>query len=1157
MDETSTLKDLQFGLQLVLGGKRSIPVATLLERLKALQAELEECEQNSVNLDSLATVSKQLVSSELLRSRDKRVRAVTACCLADILKLYAVDIPPYNDSELKTIFSLFISQLKELADTTNEYYRERFYLLESLSMVQSILIVKQLSNSAAIMTELFRAIFSLANSGIENKVQVCLVDIMIQLVEEVKDIPREVAESIFEELKQKATVSHRMAVDLCKNTSEVLQRYVCQYFSDVLLEAKASDSEEDYEHLNEAHELIQEIHRTVPDLLLNVIPQLEEETKVDELHVRTLGTKTLGIMFSERSSFTADSYPQIWKSWLNRRSDKVAAIRILVIESLGAILKSHSGLSQDIISCFEQKLLDPEEKVRAAVCKALKQLELDVIKHQVPKSTLEKLSLRCKDKKPLVQQEALGALAFLFDQAYDEILLGSEESRNLFIWIPTAIINCIYVDDNHLTCSMEKVLVNHVMPPNEHPIERSKRLLLVLQSLDDRATKGFLALMQRQHITASILQRIVEACRATTTSDHMNNGNLEVLIKSISTKLPEPIRVSNNLRRFCDLSDEQLLDCLDAQLGSRFEYYVCRKQSTQFLERVEQVLPGTSDTFTALMRRMSVFLFDKESISYFLQLESNSIMDEDCGIDMRSGARKLLKSISSNFPSLLQDHLDNLAHLLLSTSDDHLAEDGLNLLAQLCKQCPNVLFLDSNAASKLSIAAKSGSPQQVEYATAILTNACNTDTICGDLFNEICSTLEPTNPKLYERLIALNQIAAFTTSFFDGWDQKIADFLIGKIKEPDNITEKQGPNPAWVDMENLPKNAKLKLVALAILVNRLKKVAKSTNTIPSIVNNVFDLLWSLLEEPKTGSSLAIKAQLRLASALAIATLSQLDSYSQLASVKGFEKLALTVQDAVFEVRAGFSEMIIRDLQSGALHPRYFAVLFLLAHEPEKDLMRQTKAFLKKHAKVNHGLVAQKSYIEMSLVQLVHLLAHHPDFGESEEDIKLFIPYIELFLDCVATSENISFLYHIGQKFKATTDTVDPSLSKNSYILSDLACALMQQKCKASSWSLTSYPGRVKLYTELYTSFATNELQTENMRRTFMVPTVLHDKENIEASFVLTQKQDGNNTKRSRETTHNHDSFKKPKTVSIPSRKMPSRDAKQGVRTIVDDEDDSD
>jgi hypothetical protein len=84
-----------------------------------------------------------------------------------------------------------------------------------------------------------------------------------------------------------------------------------------------------------------------------------------------------------------------------------------------------------------------------------------------------------------------------------------------------------------------------------------------------------------------------------------------------------------------------------------------------------------------------------------------------------------------------------------------IAEDGLSLLAQLCKQCPNILLLDrcgkskiastiiqctltsnfSNAASKLVIAAKSGSPQEVEYATAILTNACNADIICEDLFN--------------------------------------------------------------------------------------------------------------------------------------------------------------------------------------------------------------------------------------------------------------------------------------------------------------------------------------------------------------------------------------------------------------------------------------
>jgi hypothetical protein len=41
---------------------------------------------------------------------------------------------------------------------------------------------------------------------------------------------------------------------------------------------------------------------------------------------------------------------------------------------------------------------------------------------------------------------------------------------------------------------------------------------------------------------------------------------------------------------------------------------------------------------------MSLFLFDKESTSYLLQLESKSIMEEDDQvIDMQSAARKFLK----------------------------------------------------------------------------------------------------------------------------------------------------------------------------------------------------------------------------------------------------------------------------------------------------------------------------------------------------------------------------------------------------------------------------------------------------------------------------------------------------------------------------------
>jgi hypothetical protein len=64
----------------------------------------------------------------------------------------------------------------------------------------------------------------------------------------------------------------------------------------------------------------------------------------------------------------------------------------------------------------------------------------------------------------------------------------------------------------------------------------------------------------------------------------------------------------------------------------------------KFLDRLDQILPGGSDTFKVLLRRMSLFLFDKESISYLLQLETESAMEIDGEVfDLMNGAVKLLK----------------------------------------------------------------------------------------------------------------------------------------------------------------------------------------------------------------------------------------------------------------------------------------------------------------------------------------------------------------------------------------------------------------------------------------------------------------------------------------------------------------------------------
>lgn len=110
-----------------------------------------------------------------------------------------------------------------------------------------------------------------------------------------------------------------MALDLCRACTDALQRRVCQYFSDVLVSMSRSEgSTEDEEELKKVHQLIQRVHSVIPDLLLNVIPQLEEEMKVDNFHVRLLATVTIGKMFAEEGTALFRQYPSIWKTWLGR-----------------------------------------------------------------------------------------------------------------------------------------------------------------------------------------------------------------------------------------------------------------------------------------------------------------------------------------------------------------------------------------------------------------------------------------------------------------------------------------------------------------------------------------------------------------------------------------------------------------------------------------------------------------------------------------------------------------------------------------------------------------------------------------------------------------------------------------------------------------------
>lgn len=144
--------------------------------------------------------------------------------------------------------------------------------------------------------------------------------------------------------------THRLAVDVCKATSDKLQGPVAQYFTDIIVEQDDDDVEDD---VKEAHALIIHLNKSCPALLNNVVPQLGEELQVDNVPLRKLATETLGVMFAETGGVSlSQKYPQTWKQWMTRSRDKSVVVRVSFVEALRNLLMQHNSLSVEVERMF-------------------------------------------------------------------------------------------------------------------------------------------------------------------------------------------------------------------------------------------------------------------------------------------------------------------------------------------------------------------------------------------------------------------------------------------------------------------------------------------------------------------------------------------------------------------------------------------------------------------------------------------------------------------------------------------------------------------------------------------------------------------------------------------------------------------------------------
>ncbi|KAK4052801.1 Sister chromatid cohesion protein pds5 [Microbotryomycetes sp. JL201] len=1108
--------------------------ADLLKRLRALHEELAEMDQDLVVTESLDTVAKDLIKHSLLLHREQGIRAYLACCLADVLRLYAPDAP-YNEREIKDIFEFFIRQLKYLADPNDPHFSENFYLIESLSNVKSIVLICDLDGADELMRDVFKHCFDVLNSKSPKNVEICLADLLMQILEEAGTISPDVVEILIAQFLPAAVQSrrpaHRLAVDVCTGASDKLQRYVCQYFAEQITSHLQGSKEDDViddddssddgakrnKKVNElkvpaaletAHELIRSINRSVPALLTNVIPQLEEELGAENVAYRKLAADKLGQMFGEKvgQGDLAAKYPQTWRSWLDRVRDKSPAVRMAVVQSFRQILTEHPELSREVEPALNKSVNDLDDHVRFAACQVFEKLDYETASNHIRRSVLELLAERILDKKFVVRNLVCKSLGRLYSLAYNEIESREEHALKQFGWIPGRVLNSVLsVTEPPHRYTVTATFLDYITPlPLEKDCDEASwvdRLLCVMRGLDDVQRRALLALTNLTEKRPNVYDGLINF------SEYNNGGvidknaefikqRLAAAIQTISTHSPDATKTSSDLNKFAKANEKQLYKLLRTLMDAQSDLPAILKTLPQITRRVAAISPNLVETMKFVVRKSAYLFVNRSSIPMLLKrLHTKS------GANVEAAAicaAQVLEWISTHKPVMYKMHVAELT-VAISATNERMAKVALRALSKLIRADPTVK-IDKKLAEKAYVFAKTGTPDQAKHAATIVALDKSRPTTAADLVEYLNDKLMSADEDSLVRLLsALNRMARYNVERFETRSESITTTCLDILTRPASSEETKNADDSWTDDNDLPALTRARALVVKMFTNRCIAYA-ATDSAQQAAEPVFQLVWPLLQpvEDDSNYTAATSAYLRLTASFAIMKLAAANHKSphptaaivQSSIAKRFELFARTAQDECFEVRSGFVDRLLSYLRAGRLPPaRFSMVLFLVAHDPESEIKLAVQNYIRLTAASLPETDRQAVY-EHPFVRLIHLLAHHPDFEGDEhdkEEISSMSKYIEMYLDLLATERNVSYLWHLAQIMKTIQDRTVPECNTNLYILSELAQHLIKQKAKAHSWAIQSLPPSAvpKLPSDIFKPVADKTLVKQVINTTYL------------------------------------------------------------------------
>ncbi|XP_019881586.2 sister chromatid cohesion protein PDS5 homolog B isoform X1 [Aethina tumida] len=1118
----------------------------LIRRLKTLAHTLQAMGQDDGAYRQYIPLSLHLAQEQFLSHPSRDVQLLIACCIADVLRVYAPEAPYKDPEQVKTIFLFLITQLSGLKDPKDAAFKRYFYLLENLAYVKSFNMCFELQDCQEIFCNLFQLMFKIVNDEHSGRVKSFMLDVLCPLITESDMVGNDLLDiilmNIVEPCKSQKKNAYFLAKELIVKTSETLEPYIQAFFNHVLILGK---EDKNLQICGKVYDLIYELNHICPQILLAVLPQLECKLKSPLEDERLAAVALLAKMFSEKDSELAKRHSSLWRAFLGRFNDISVAIRTKCVQYSMHFLLNHPDLRKDITETLKLRQHDSEENVRYQVVTAIvttARNDFQVVSDS--EDLLEFVKERTLDKKFKIRKEAMSGLALIYRKHLSDPDVPNA-TKKAVTWIKDKILHGYYMAGMEDRLLVERLLNTCLVPYQLPPAERMKKLYHLLGTVDEHATRAFMELQKNQLCVRKLVLEWLELHRRNVNTDLTKELNMKVL--ALSKCLPEPVKAHEFLSNFSAhmKRDSALLEAFETVARPSVSCKECSEATAAVLKKLGAPVMTNLyyNTVKMLLERISSVMIDHSAIRLLVGYVDDCLRGgntiEEVGLHpATAGDRglKLLIMLSVVFPChfIYQDVLEQLM-TLLSLEDETVAPMVLAVFTFLGKyKCLYEAFpeiMDSLAPICKEFS-QTGTPKQAKGAIhCIYKNMPDLhDSLFPSILEAVKNNLCPESPHYRTAIVTLGHIAFNVPEKYKVQIKNIVSRKIVKellVKESSKETEYEMGDDPWCTEDELPEETRCKvegLKAMARWLLGLKQDAASAQKTFRMLNAFILHKGDLLQSGRL--SPAEMSWLRLAAGCAMLKVCEQKGVGDQYTAEQFYNLSQLMVDEVKQVRETFAAKLHKGLSKGlpnkCLPLDFMGYYALSGREPENRLKTTIRNYMtadiNKRRDYVKTLTMGSGHIDKALGQLPHILpdymlvfaipilAHDPQLKrwDDVEELKKAKQCLWFILEPLVTkteSFSYGFYKNLIEKMKNHKDAVRPdddSMNYKLWALCDLSSGLLLTR--TTNYDLKDFPTETRVPTMYFlpqADFLNNkvflppELQYQPNKKTSITLSMLH------------------------------------------------------------------